>query len=122
MDAEAISASPDGKWLAEAGRDQRIRIRDAASLRVVAEFWAHDATVRDVAWHRDLPLLASVSEDLSIRIWNTVSWKQEEEIRGFEERPDGIFFSPYSSEIGLVTRKAWKASLWESKAVKRFSP
>ena len=65
-----ICASPDGKHLAEAGSDKRVRIRSAQTLEVEREFRCHEARLTGVAWHPTKPLLVTQAEDGIIRVWN----------------------------------------------------
>jgi serine/threonine protein kinase/WD40 repeat protein len=100
-DADAISVSGDGKKIAEAGADMRIRIRDGETLEVEKEFRAHDGAITDVVWHPKLPLLVTASEDLTVRIWNLKDGHLLEELRGIaaqpEQRPDRVAISPDGS-------------------------
>ncbi|MEI6715808.1 MAG: protein kinase [Verrucomicrobiota bacterium] len=109
----SMAASPDGKWVMEGGRDQMIRIRSAENLEVVRQFRAHDGEVNAVSWHPILPLLVSVSEDLSVKIWSSETGALVEELRGFDERPDTLFLSPDGLQLGACFKKNWKARLWE---------
>jgi len=76
-----ICASPDGSLLAEGGLDKRVRIRNGTSLEVEYEFRAHDDKINAVAWHPELPLLATVSNDKRIRIWNLKDRRKVEEFQ-----------------------------------------
>jgi serine/threonine protein kinase/WD40 repeat protein len=81
-----LSASPDGKWVAEGGADKRVRVRNARSLEVEHELRAHDSTVLAFAWHPKLPLLVS-AERGRIRIWNTELWRMVEQMDVSAEDP-----------------------------------
>lgn len=87
-DAFAIEASPDGQQLAEAGNDQRIRIRNSWTLDVEQEFRAHDGPVTALAWHPRMPFLVTASEDLTVRIWDLGTGRMLEELRGFASQPE----------------------------------
>jgi hypothetical protein len=76
-----LAASPDGKWIAEGGRDKRLRIRDAASLDVQKSFRIHDREVLGVAWHPRLPLVVTASNDGTVKIWSARDWSLVQEIR-----------------------------------------
>ncbi|MEY2599852.1 MAG: hypothetical protein RLZZ142_2111 [Verrucomicrobiota bacterium] len=79
--AYTLSTSPDGRWIAEAGRDKRIRIRDAQTLVVRYDFRAHESLVNALEWHASKPYLVSASEDGTVKIWEmeekTISLKEE---------------------------------------------
>ncbi len=89
----ALAASPDGKWIAEAGLDNRVRIRDTSNLLATTEFRAHDDVIHGnlsilgskacgLAWHPQLPILATLSMDGSIKLWEMPSGRLLNEIRG----------------------------------------
>ena len=90
-----ICASADGSLLAEGGLDKRVRIRNGTSLEVEYEFRAHDDKINAVAWHPELPLMTTVSDDKRIRIWNLKERRKVEEFQlsephhTLEISPDG---------------------------------
>jgi serine/threonine protein kinase/WD40 repeat protein len=96
--AVAIAASPDGLLIAEGGKDKFVRIRDAKTLQVTRELLAHDAPLADVAWHPSRPHLATVGEDLRLRIWDLGTKKPGEElleeINFLQEMPSRLYWSP----------------------------
>jgi WD40 repeat protein len=96
--ARAIAASPDGQSLAEGGKDHRLRIRDAKTLKTKNELRVHDAPVLDVAWNPSLPYVATSGEDLRVRIWNLhadkIGEELVEEIGFFEDLPSQLHWSP----------------------------
>ncbi len=104
-DATSLCVSPDGKQLAEAGADMRIRIRSAETLAVEKEFRAHDGALTDVAWHPKQPLLVSASEDLNVRFWSLKTGIQLGELHGIasqpEQRPERLTISPNGQFLGV---------------------
>ncbi len=104
-DATSLCVSPDGKQLAEAGADMRIRIRNAETLAVEREFRAHDGPITDVAWHPKQPVLVSASEDLTVRFWNLKTGIQLGELHGIasqpEQRPERLIISPNGQFLGV---------------------
>jgi serine/threonine protein kinase/WD40 repeat protein len=104
-DATSLCVSPDGKQLAEAGSDMRIRLRNAQTLAVEKEFRAHDGPVTDVAWHPKQPMLASASEDLNVRFWSLKTGIQLGELHGIasqpEQRPERLTISPNGQFLGV---------------------
>ena len=111
-----LAADPGGHRFAEAGIDKMIRIRDAATLAVVHEFRAHDASVTALAWHPDRPLLASASADLTVKIWNPDSGELLEELRGFVQKPTTLQFSPTGRR--LLTAGGGPVRIWEPKSLR----
>ena len=79
--AVAVSTSPDGAWIAEAGDDKRLRLRHSGTLSVERDVRVHDKALTSVAWHPTLPLIVTTAEDGKVRIWNLSDFKMVREYR-----------------------------------------
>lgn len=62
--------SPDGRFLASAGSDRRVRLWDAPAARELRDLEGHTDDIYRVRFSPDGKLLASASEDKTIRLWN----------------------------------------------------
>lgn len=94
--ALALAVCEQGGWVAEGGKDMRIRIREAERLWVVREFRAHDDAILSVAWHPTEPWLVTASKDMTVRIWSV--WEGDggrllEEIHGLPGEPTKVMVS-----------------------------
>ena len=67
----ALAISNDGQRFAVAGKDASIAIHDAQNFEKLNHFRAHDGAITKLAYHPKLPIIASSSADLTIRLWNT---------------------------------------------------
>ncbi|MCA9225145.1 MAG: PD40 domain-containing protein, partial [Planctomycetales bacterium] len=65
----ALAASLDGRWVATAHEDLSVRVRDAASGRLLTSVNGHDDLVVAVAFSPDGKWLATGSYDQSIKLW-----------------------------------------------------
>jgi WD40 repeat protein len=65
-----MALSPDEKLLATGGTDQTVRLWDAATLRELAVWPAHNAALASLAFSSDGAVLASAGEDRVIRLWD----------------------------------------------------
>jgi len=120
--AKALSASPDGTQIAEGGSDKMLRIRDGRTLAVQRVLRVHDQAVCSLAWHPNLPLVATASsEDRSVRIWDLNTETMLEEF-GFFEFADRVFWSIDGSELAVRSRgNASQIEIFRPKAC-QFSP
>ncbi|NBV33203.1 MAG: hypothetical protein EBR81_05255, partial [Proteobacteria bacterium] len=99
--AAAVSASPDGSRLAEGGGDLRLRVRDGKTLATIREFRAHDAPLTAIAWHPLLPIVATASEDHSVKIWDLRTEKMLQKIALFINVPTGLYWSPDGKSLAV---------------------
>jgi WD40 repeat protein len=100
-EANAVSVSPDGTTIAEAGVDMKVRIRDAETLDVRQTLRAHDGPVQDVAWHPKLPVVATCADDFSVRIWDLNTMDLIEEHGIFSSAPGRLSWSPDGSRLSV---------------------
>jgi transcription initiation factor TFIID subunit 5 len=66
----ALAFSPDGKLLASAGEDRRIKIWDLASSNLLKELRGHTESIQSLSWSGDSNLLASGGQDGLIKLWD----------------------------------------------------
>jgi hypothetical protein len=94
----AVAWSPDGQRLAAAGVDKSIRVWQVSAQggRIVHSVFAHEAPVLRLTYTTDGKTLYSLSEDRTVKAWNTESMvegkayeRQPETVLNFAVRPDG---------------------------------
>ncbi|KAM4036371.1 TAF5-like RNA polymerase II p300/CBP-associated factor-associated factor 65 kDa subunit 5L [Anomaloglossus baeobatrachus] len=66
----ALAFSPNGKYLASAGEDHRLKLWDLASGTLYKELRGHTYNVTSLAFSPDSTLIASASMDNSVRLWD----------------------------------------------------
>ncbi len=84
--------SPDGQLLVTGGKDGRIRVFNAASLRLVHELRGHGSAIQSLQLNGDLA--ASSSADQLIRLWNYRTGQESRPLGGHLSAVNAVAFSP----------------------------
>jgi len=83
----AAAFSPDGRRIASAGRDSRLRVWDARTGREVFAPGEHAAHVETVAFSRDGKWIVSGGDDRVLKVWDAATGTEKLTLRG---HGDGI--------------------------------
>jgi ribosome assembly protein 4 len=62
--------SPDGRYLASAGFDKKVKLWDGRSGKFLVTYLGHVGAVYQVCWSADSRYLASASKDSTVKIWS----------------------------------------------------
>lgn len=66
----SISFSPDGKYLAAGGEENKVRIFDLAAGSQINELKDHTSPVNHIIWNSSSNKIASCCLDGSVQIWD----------------------------------------------------
>lgn len=114
-------ASADGRLVAETSRGKIVRLRDTAKLAVQREFRAHDGSITALRFHPVEPLLATGSEDYTIRFWQTDSGAMARELRGALVSPRHLAFSPSGQRLAGIGTD-YQVRIWDLQETSRPAP
>src|SRR5262249_34597429 len=89
-----LAFPPDGRTLATGAKDGRVRLRDAGSWDLEAEFQGHVGGVRAVAFSPDGKTLASGGEDRKIKLWHAATRLEVLTLKGHRHWVNAVAFSP----------------------------
>ena len=92
----SIAASPDGRWIACCGEEQRITVCDAATRKRVFESEPAADILRCVAFSADGRMLAAAGNESVVHLYRTADWQLESEIMVREQPIFSIAFRPDS--------------------------
>ena len=109
-----IAVNASGTLLAVGTQGKTITIRDVTDLSIVNQFRAHDGTVRSIAFHPSKPIIASCSNDYSVKIWNYQTGENLRTFLGPSRYPSQVDFSADGHMIGVSsndkTTRFWDTS------------
>ena len=98
-DVRSVAFSPDGRYLAAAGRGGIVRIWEASTWKHARDIRADRRRIRAVAFSPDGAQLATAGDGRSIRIWNvatgaeqlmlTLAPRQDPRVGLHRQRPSG---------------------------------
>jgi len=128
-DVEDLVFSPDGKWLATASDDRAVRIIDAATgvtrhtltSSPDAPDLGHAEVVFGVAWAAGSDLVASASQDGTVRLWHATTGAREAVLRGHDDQVTTVAFSPNGARLVSAAYDR-TPRLWDSREGNLIAP
>lgn len=108
-----IAFSPDGRYIASASFDKKVRLWDGRTGRFIATLNGHVGAVYQVAWSGDSRMLLSASKDSTVKVWSVTDPKKAkhtlsghaDEVYALDWAPNGAMAASGSKDR---TIKIWR--------------
>jgi WD40 repeat protein len=95
-----LSFSPDGKMVAAADKDGKVRLFDSQTGGLKQALDGHSESVGVVAFSHDGKILASGSCDQTVKLWDAQTGKLLETLKGTKAWGSALAFAPDGSLLG----------------------
>ena len=108
-----VSFSPDGRYLASASFDKKVKLWDGKTGVFVATLNGHVGRVYQVSWSSDSRLLASASSDSTVKVWEVRRPKKAKyTLAGHADEVYALDWSPNGETMASGSKdrilKIWK--------------
>ena len=107
---QRVRFSPDGRRLASASSDHKVKVWDASTGEKLLTLEGHPNFVLDVSFSSDGRRLASASQDHTVKVWDVQTGQELWGLTGHSDKLAAVAFSPdgerLASTAGDATIKA----------------
>jgi WD40 repeat protein len=104
--------SPDGNRILTASDDDKVRVWDTASGRILAVLQGHTGPVTSVAFSPDGTHIVTASDDKTARVWDATSGHSQAVLKGHAGPIWSAAFSPDSTRI-VTASEDKTAQVWD---------
>jgi len=91
--------SPDGRYVLSCGYDERARLWDAKSGRVIRVFEGHTDDIRSLAFSPDGRQIITGSADFTVKLWDAESGVEVRSYKGRSASVNSILYSPSGNYV-----------------------
>ena len=109
-----IAFSPDGRYLASASFDKKVKLWCGKTGRFIATLNGHVASVYQVSWSADSVYVVSASKDSTVKLWSMKDTKKAHTtLPGHEDEVYTLDWSPNGTQVASGSRdrtiKIWRS-------------
>ena len=87
-----VVVAPDGQTALSGGRDNRLRLWDLASGKLIRQYVGHNDSVRCAAFSQDGKTIVSGSADHVVKLWDLATGKEIRTFTGHTDWVNGVAF------------------------------
>ena len=107
-----IAFSPDGRYLASASLDKKVKLWNGTTGKFITVFHGHVGSVYQVSWSADSNYFVSASKDSTIKLWSPKNKKKAEgTLPGHEDEVYALDWSPDGTQVASGSKdrtvKVW---------------
>lgn len=95
----AVSRSPDGRLVATAGGDGKLRLWSTERRSLDRVWKAHTGAVTAIAWSPDGRWLASVGDDRGLAVWSAADAALRHHLYAHDQTPTAVVWSPDGATV-----------------------
>lgn len=108
--------SPDGRFIASASFDKKVKLWDGRTGNFISTFHGHVGAVYQVAWSPDSRILASGSKDSCVKVWATDAKRTSKALHTLPGHADEVYaldWAPNGQQVASGSKdrmiKIWRA-------------
>ena len=107
-----IAFSPDGRYLASASMDKKVKLWNGKNGDFITVFHGHVGAVYQIAWSADSNYFVSGSKDSTLKLWSPGKQKKAENtLPGHEDEVFAVDWSPDGTQVASGSKdrtvKVW---------------
>src|SRR5262249_9775959 len=109
----SVKLSPDGKTIASAGAEKRIRLWESATGKEVPQVQEHQGGVWALAFAPNGKSLVTSSIDTTLRLWDTATGQELRVFRGHEHYVQFLAFAPNGKYLASSGYMDKSVRIWD---------
>jgi len=108
-----VSFSPDGRFIASASFDKKVKLWDGYTGKFLKTFTGHVSAVYQVCWSPDSTMLASGSKDSTVKVWSVRTFKRLTNCPGHADEVYALDWAPNGQRVASGSKdrlvKMWRS-------------
>lgn len=93
-----VMFSPDGRYLASASFDKKVKVWDPKTGKLLNTLHGHVGSVYQLTWSPDSRFIASASKDSTVKVWKPLSKNAQFTLSGHADEVYAVDWSPFGTQ------------------------